>query len=113
MLLPANPYAASKAAGEQQVMAAFRAYGLPVIVSRIANNIGPFQHVEKAVPLWVTNALENKPIPIYGDGSQMRDRLYVEDNCEALDLLLHSGRLGRPTTSPRATSARTLKWRRR
>jgi dTDP-glucose 4,6-dehydratase len=90
-LMPANPYAASKAAGEQQVMAAFRAYGQPVIISRNANNIGPYQHVEKAVPLWVTNALDDQPVPIYGDGLQVRDRIYIEDNCEALDLLLHEG----------------------
>lgn len=94
VLMPANPYAASKAAGEQQVLAAFRAYGQPIIVSRNANNVGPYQHVEKAVPLWVTNALEDQPLPIYGDGRQVRDRLFIEDNCEALDLLLHQGGIG-------------------
>jgi dTDP-glucose 4,6-dehydratase len=93
-LRPANPYAASKAGGEQQCLAYFLAYGLPVVVSRSSNNIGPRQHVEKAVPLFVTNALEDQPLPIYGEGLQVRDRLYVDDNCEALDLLLHKGAPG-------------------
>lgn len=90
-LLPANPYAACKAGGEQQCLSFYRAFGLPVVVSRSANNIGPYQHVEKVVPLFVTNALDDQPLPIYGEGLQVRDRLYVEDNCEALDLLLHEG----------------------
>jgi dTDP-glucose 4,6-dehydratase len=93
-LAPANPYAASKAGGELQCEAFFRTYKLPVIVSRSANNIGPRQHPEKAVPLFVTNALEDQPLPVYGEGLQVRDRLYVEDNCEALDLVLHRGVAG-------------------
>jgi dTDP-glucose 4,6-dehydratase len=93
-LTPANPYSASKAGGEQMCLAYFRTYNLPVIVSRSANNIGPYQHPEKAVPLFVTNALHDQPLPIYGEGKQVRDRLYVEDNCEALDLLLHKGVAG-------------------
>jgi dTDP-glucose 4,6-dehydratase len=91
VLQPANPYSASKAGGEQMSLAYFRAYGLPVVVSRSANNIGPYQHPEKAVPLWVTNALDDQPLPVYGEGRQIRDKLYVEDNCAALDLLLHKG----------------------
>ena len=91
---PANPYAASKAGGEMQCQAFFRTFGLPVIVSRSANNVGPRQHPEKAVPLFVTNALEDQPLPLYGEGLQVRDRLYVEDNCEALDLILHKGAPG-------------------
>ena len=90
-LTPANPYAACKAGGEQQCLSFCRAYGLPVVVSRSANNIGPYQHVEKFVPLFVTNALDGLPLPIYGEGLQVRDRLFVEDNCEALDILLHKG----------------------
>ena len=90
-MTPANPYAASKAGGEQMCLAYFRTYDLPVVVSRSANNIGPYQHPEKAVPLFVTNALDDQPLPVYGEGLQIRDRLYVEDNCEALDLLLHKG----------------------
>jgi dTDP-glucose 4,6-dehydratase len=91
---PANPYAASKAGGEMQCQAFVRTYGLPVIISRSANNIGPRQHPEKAVPLFVTNALLDLPLPVYGEGLQVRDRLYVEDNCEALDLILHAGTPG-------------------
>ena len=93
-LTPANPYAASKAGGEMQCQAFFKTYGLPVMVSRSRNNIGPRQHVEKAVPLFVTNAIEDEPLPVYGEGLQVRDRLYVEDNCEALDLILHKGTPG-------------------
>ena len=93
-LTPANPYAASKAGGEMQCQAFWRTYQLPVIVSRSRNNIGPRQHPEKAVPLFVTNALQDLPLPVYGEGLQVRDRLYVEDNCEALDLLLHEGEPG-------------------
>jgi dTDP-glucose 4,6-dehydratase len=90
-LAPVNPYAASKAGGELQGQAFFRTYGLPVLISRSRNNIGPRQHPEKAVPLFVTNALEDQPLPVYGEGLQVRDRLYVEDNCQALDLILHEG----------------------
>jgi dTDP-glucose 4,6-dehydratase len=93
-LTPANPYSASKAGGEQMVLAYHRTYDVPVVVSRSANNIGPYQHPEKAVPLFVTNALHDQPLPVYGEGRQVRDRLYVEDNCEALDLLLHRGAPG-------------------
>lgn len=91
---PANPYAASKAGGELQCQAFFRTYGLPVLISRSANIIGPRQHPEKAVPLFVTNALLDMPLPVYGEGLQVRDKLYVEDNCEALDLVLHNGTPG-------------------
>jgi dTDP-glucose 4,6-dehydratase len=94
-LTPANPYAASKAGGEMQCQAFWRTYKLPVVVSRSRNNIGPRQHPEKAVPLFVTNALQDLPLPVYGEGLQVRDRLYVEDNCEALDLLLHRGEPGK------------------
>ena len=93
-MTPVNPYAASKAGGELQCQAFFRTYGLPVLVSRSRNNIGPRQHPEKAVPLFVTNALTDQPLPVYGQGLQVRDRLYVEDNCEALDLILHRGAPG-------------------
>jgi dTDP-glucose 4,6-dehydratase len=93
-LAPVNPYAASKAGGELQCQAFFRTYGLPVLITRSRNNIGPRQHPEKAVPLFVTNALEDQPLPVYGEGLQVRDRLYVEDNCDALDLVLHNGTPG-------------------
>src|SRR5262249_55103143 len=91
---PANPYAASKAGGELQCLAFRKTYGLPVVISRSRNNIGPRQHLEKAVPLFITNALQNEPLPVYGEGLQVRDRLFVEDNCEALDLVLHKGEAG-------------------
>jgi dTDP-glucose 4,6-dehydratase len=94
--LPRSPYAAAKAGGELQCRAFFVTYGLPVVIARPANNIGPHQYPEKAVPLFVTNALDDQPLPVYGQGLQVRDRLFVEDNCEALDLLLHAGELGEP-----------------
>ena len=90
-LAPANPYAASKAGAEMLCQSYFRAYGVPVLIARSRNNVGPRQHPEKAVPLFVTNALDDQPLPVYGEGLQVRDRLYVEDNCEALDLILHQG----------------------
>jgi dTDP-glucose 4,6-dehydratase len=91
---PRSPYSASKAGGEMQCRAYIETYGLPIIVARPANNVGPRQHIEKFVPLCITNALNDQPIPIYGDGQQVRDRLFVEDHCEALNLLLHQGVLG-------------------
>jgi dTDP-glucose 4,6-dehydratase len=90
-LNPRSPYAASKAGGEMQCRAYIETYGLPTIIARPANNVGPRQHIEKFVPLCITNALYDQPIPIYGDGQQVRDRLFVDDHCEALDLLLHKG----------------------
>jgi len=91
---PRSPYSASKAGGEMQCRAYVETYGLPTIVARPANNVGPRQHIEKFVPLCITNSLNNQPIPIYGDGQRVRDRLFVEDHCEALDLLLHQGEPG-------------------
>jgi dTDP-glucose 4,6-dehydratase len=91
---PRSPYAASKAGGELQCWAFIETYGLPIVIARPANNVGPRQHPEKAIPLFVTNALEDEPLPVYGEGLQVRDRLYVEDHCEALDLLLHKGETG-------------------
>jgi len=88
---PRSPYSASKAGGEMQCKAYVETYSVPVVVARPANNIGPRQHVEKLVPLVSTNALQDMPIPVYGDGQQTRDKLFVEDHVEALDLLLHEG----------------------
>jgi dTDP-glucose 4,6-dehydratase len=93
-LRPRSPYAASKAGAEMQCRAFHATYGLPVVISRGSNNIGPCQHVEKAVPLFVTNALTDQPIPLYGDGLQVRDWQFVADHCRALDLLLHEGAAG-------------------
>ena len=91
---PRSPYAASKAGGELQCHAFIATYGLPVVIARPANTVGPRQHPEKAVPLFVTNALDDQPLPVYGQGRQVRDRMYVDDHCEALDLLLHRGEAG-------------------
>ncbi|NLG51980.1 MAG: dTDP-glucose 4,6-dehydratase [Chloroflexi bacterium] len=86
-----SPYSASKAGGDLMVMAYFTSFQLPVTITRGSNNIGPYQYPEKVVPLWVTNALDDKPLPIYGDGLQMRDYQYVLDHCEGIDLVLHKG----------------------
>ncbi len=94
LLHPRSPYSASKAGAEMQVTAFVETYGLPVIVVRPANNVGPRQHLEKFVPLCTTNALNDLPLPIYGDGKQQRDWLFVQDNCEAIGLLLRDGELG-------------------
>jgi dTDP-glucose 4,6-dehydratase len=91
---PRSPYAVSKAAGDMMCHAFAETYGLQVVVARPANNIGPYQYPEKAIPLFTTNALDNEPLPIYGEGLQMRDRLFVEDNVRALLLLLERGEKG-------------------
>jgi dTDP-glucose 4,6-dehydratase len=93
-LEPRSPYSASKAGAEHLVYAYFVTYGLPVTTTRGSNNIGPYHYPEKAVPLFTTNAIDNQPIPIYGDGMQQRDYQYVLDHCEAIDLVLHKGVLG-------------------
>ncbi|MEI6180185.1 MAG: dTDP-glucose 4,6-dehydratase [Chloroflexales bacterium] len=93
-LEPRSPYSASKAGAEHLVYAYFITYGLPVTITRGSNNIGPFHYPEKAVPLFTTNALDDLPLPIYGDGLQMRDYQYVLDHCEGIDLVLHQGGLG-------------------
>ena len=93
-LAPRSPYSASKASADLFVNAYHITYGLPVTISRGANNIGPFQYPEKVVPLFVTNALESIPLPVYGDGKQMRDYQFVVDHCAAIYLILLRGRLG-------------------
>jgi dTDP-glucose 4,6-dehydratase len=93
-LAPRSPYAASKASADHFVNAYHITYGLPITISRGANNIGPFQYPEKAVPLFTTNALTDQPLPVYGDGQQMRDYQYVTDHCEGIDLVLHKGGIG-------------------
>ncbi|MGI8554391.1 MAG: dTDP-glucose 4,6-dehydratase [Dehalococcoidia bacterium] len=90
-LRPRSPYAAAKASAEQFCLAFNTTYNVPVVISRASNNVGPYQHPEKAVPLFTTNALLDQPLPIYGDGLQVRDWIYVIDPCRALDLLLHQG----------------------
>ncbi len=91
---PRSPYAASKASADLMVNAYHITYGLPVTITRGANNIGPYQYPEKVVPLFVTNALDDQPLPLYGDGKQVRDYQYVLDHCEAIDLVLHKGEIG-------------------
>jgi dTDP-glucose 4,6-dehydratase len=91
---PRSPYSASKASSDHLVSAYFHTYGLPITISNCSNNYGPYHFPEKLIPLAITNILTNKKIPIYGDGTQIRDWLYVEDHCNAIDLILHKGTLG-------------------
>ena len=91
---PRSPYAASKASGDLMVNAYYITYNSPVTITRGANNIGPYQYPEKVLPLFVTNAIDNLPLPLYGDGHQVRDYQYVLDHCEAIDLVLHKGEPG-------------------
>lgn len=93
-LSPSSPYAASKAAADMAVHSYRATFNLPTIVARSSNNFGHYQYPEKIIPLFITNALENKPLPLYGDGMNVRDWLYVIDNCEAIDLILHKGKEG-------------------
>jgi dTDP-glucose 4,6-dehydratase len=93
-LRPNSPYAASKAAAELLVRAAHRTFGMDVLIVRAGNNYGPYQFPEKLIPLVITNAMADLPLPIYGDGRQVRDWIYVEDYCRALDLILQGGRAG-------------------
>jgi len=93
-LHPNSPYAASKAAADHLVLSYFATYKLPVIIVRSSNNFGQYQFPEKVIPLFITNALEDKKLPLYGDGLNVRDWLYVLDNCRAIDLILHKGQVG-------------------
>lgn len=93
-LEPRSPYAASKASADLMVHAYFVTYQLPVTITRGANNIGPYQYPEKVVPLFVTNAIDYQPLPVYGDGRQKRDYQYVLDHCAGIDLVLHRGKIG-------------------
>ena len=89
-----SPYSASKASADLLVLAYHRTYSLPVTISRCSNNYGPYQFPEKLIPLTIINALHEKPLPVYGTGENVRDWLYVEDHCKAIDLILHKGREG-------------------
>lgn len=93
-LCPSNPYSASKAAADLLVLAYHRTYGLTVTISRCTNNYGPYQHIEKLIPLMTVNAIKGLPLPVYGDGSNIRDWLYVEDHCRAVDMIIHQGKNG-------------------
>ena len=91
---PRNPYSASKASADILVRAYHVNHGLPAVITRASNNIGPYQYPEKRVPLYITNAIDDRPLPVYGDGRQVRDHLHVEDHCEAIDLVLRQGQVG-------------------
>ncbi len=93
-LNPSNPYSASKAGGDRLAYAYWVTYKLPIIITRASNNYGPNQHPEKFIPLFITNALEDKKLPLYGDGKQVRDWIHVDDHCAAIDFLIAHGRDG-------------------
>ena len=94
LLLPNSPYAASKASADLLSRSYFKTHDLPVLITRSSNNYGPWQFPEKLIPLFVTQLIENKKVPVYGDGKQVRDWLYVLDNCTGIDLVLHQGKIG-------------------
>ena len=93
-LKTSSPYSSSKAGADLLVNAYHRTFGLPTTISRCSNNYGPYQFPEKLIPLMIANALADKPLPVYGEGLNVRDWLYVEDHCKAIDLIIHKGRVG-------------------
>jgi len=93
-LRPGNPYSASKCGGDLMCLAFANTYGIPLVITRSSNNFGPYQHVEKFIPLFTTNAMEGKELPLYGDGMHQRDWIYVEDNCRALLTVAQKGNDG-------------------
>jgi len=93
-LSPNSPYSASKAGADLLVLAYYKTFNLPVLITRSSNNFGPYQYPEKLIPLFVTNLLEDKKVPIYGNGKNVRDWIYVLDNCSGIDTVLHNGRFG-------------------
>jgi dTDP-glucose 4,6-dehydratase len=94
VLNPSSPYAASKASADLLALSYYRTFGTPVVISRCSNNYGPYQFPEKLIPLMISNAIGDLPLPIYGNGLQIRDWIYVQDHCAALDRVLHAGRAG-------------------
>jgi dTDP-glucose 4,6-dehydratase len=94
LLNPSSPYAASKASADLLALSYYRTFGTPVVISRCSNNYGPYQFPEKLIPLMISNAIGDLPLPIYGDGLQIRDWIHVQDHCAALDRVLHAGRVG-------------------
>ncbi len=91
---PSSPYSASKAGGDMLVKAYYKTYDMPVLITRSSNNFGPYQYPEKLIPLFIMNALQNKPLPVYGDGENIRDWIYVLDNCKGIDVVLNEGKMG-------------------
>lgn len=94
ILTPSSPYSSSKAGSDLLAQSYYITHGLPVIITRCTNNFGPFQYPEKLIPLFITNLLENRKVPVYGNGLNVRDWIYVTDHCKAVDLLLHKGKIG-------------------
>lgn len=90
-LMPSSPYSASKAGADRLAFSYFVTYNLPIIITRCSNNFGPYQYPEKLIPLFVTNAIEDKQLPLYGDGKNVRDWIHVQDHCDAIDFVLHNG----------------------
>lgn len=93
-LMPTNPYSASKTGADRLCYSYFATFGMPVIITRASNNFGAYQYPEKIIPLFITNAIENNPLPLYGDGLQIRDWLFVDDHCKAIDFLIKNGKFG-------------------
>jgi len=93
-LKPNSPYSASKAGAEMIVRSFYKTYGTPILITRTSNNFGPYQYPEKIIPLFVTNLIDGIKVPLYGDGMNIRDWIYVEDNCIALDIVMHKGKIG-------------------
>jgi dTDP-glucose 4,6-dehydratase len=93
-LLPNSPYSASKSGADLLVRSYFKTFGIPAIITRSSNNFGPYQYPEKVIPLFITNAMDGQPLPLYGDGKNVRDWIYVLDNCAAIDFVLHGGQPG-------------------
>ena len=93
-LNPTSPYSSSKAAADLIALSYHKTFGLPVIITRSSNNFGPYQHPEKFLPLFITNAFQNQRLPLYGDGKNIRNWIYVEDNCRGIDVVLHKGNPG-------------------
>lgn len=94
LLNPSSPYSASKASADLLVLSYYKTYGLSVSISRSSNNFGPYQFPEKLIPLMIKNAIENKSMPVYGDGKNIRDWIYVTDHCKAIDLIVHRSKSG-------------------
>lgn len=107
-LRPSSPYAVSKASADLLVMAYHRTYGLPVTISRCGNNYGPYQYPEKLIPLMITNCLQDKLLPVYGNGLNVRDWIYVEDHCRAIDAIIHKGMIGEVYNVGACTEVRNI-----
>lgn len=105
-LSPHSPYSSSKASADHFVMAFHDTYGMPINITRCSNNYGPYQFPEKLIPLMINNLKHHKQLPVYGDGMQIRDWLYVEDHCKAIDMVANDGKSVRFTTSEVITSVR-------